>query len=90
MSELHTINMLAQMAQTSCPPNQWRILESIDGSYSLEFSFDPTMDSNSPLFDTVKNRQGHARNYKNLNTLFADIKKVSPNALVHFFASQVG
>jgi len=87
MSQLHTIGMLAQMAKTSCPPNQWRILELIDGSYSLEFSYDQTVGLASPLFDTVKNRQGQARNYKNLNTLFADIKKVSSDALVHFSTS---
>ncbi len=79
------ISQLIKTANLTCPPALWRILQSIDQSYSLEYSYI----SIDPQFSPVLKKTGQIKNYKSLKAVFSDIEKVTQSALIQFEFSAI-
>ncbi len=80
MASLHQLSTLAQLP---LKPSAWRILESPEQTYMLEFIYD---NAQAPQWLPIYTRRNALKNYKSLKSLFSDIKQVQPNALIHFFS----
>jgi len=80
------ISQLKIMVQHSQPLSAWRILQSIDGSYSLEFSW---LLEDNPLFTPVRTRRETIKNYKSIKAVFSDIEKVQQTSLIYYEATNI-
>lgn len=69
-------------AQTGETPSLWRIVEHSEG-FTLGFTFS-TAWIQLPQTGVVQTRRGEPKLYKSLNACFADIKKVSADAVIEF------
>lgn len=84
-ANLKTISLLKQISQVSVPPTSWRILESIDNTYSLEYSYD----IDAPVFSIISTTRGKIKNYKSIKAAIADVKSITIDATIHFEFAQI-
>ncbi len=77
--------LIKTLSEFQAKPVLWRILQSIDGTYSLEFTFNTNENKN---FLPILKRGDHVKNYKSMNAIFADISKVQTDAMIHFMGKQ--
>ena len=80
-------NEIAGLQQIAVKPKLWRITESIDGSYHLEFSW---FDQDKTEFTPVQSQRKGMKNYKSIKTLMQDIAKVDNKAVIHIEFAQIG
>lgn len=83
MSDLTT---LKKVTAVSTPPPFFRVLESIDGSYSLEYSYS---DAENVTFVTLITSRAQVKNYKSLRSVFNDIRSINARPTIFFEFSEV-
>ena len=80
-------NEIAGLQTIAVKPKLWRITESIDGSYHLEFSW---YQGDKTEFTPVQSQRTGMKNYKSIKTVIQDIQKVDNKAVIHLEFAQIG
>ena len=77
-------NEIAGLQIIAVKPKLWRITESIDGLYHLEFSW---YQGDKTEFFLIQSQRKGTKTYKTIKAVISDIKKVKRDALIHFLGS---
>ena len=81
-------NEISSLQKIMVKPAQWRILQSVDKTYSLEFTY--RRPEELAEFAPVMTRRDTIKTYKTMNAIFNDIQKVQQDALIHYHATSAG
>lgn len=78
-------NEIAGLQQIAVKPKIWRITETLDGFYNLEFSW---FDQDKTEFTPVQTQRSGMKIYRSIKTLMHDIAKVDHKAVIHLDLAQ--
>jgi hypothetical protein len=77
--------LISTLSEFQAKPVLWRVLQSIDSTYHLEFTYNTNQ---NPEFLPILKRGNTLKSYKSMNAIFADISKVQNDAMIHFIGKQ--
>ena len=75
-------NEISSLQKIMVKPMSWKVLQSVDGTYTLQFTY---VIADRREYAEVLTRRGEIKTYKGTKALLNDIASVQKNANVNFF-----
>lgn len=73
---------ISSLQRFAVKPAAWRMLEHLDGTYTLEFTHIPLKQGGGGEWAGVQTRRGELKHYKTANAALGDVKKVQADAVL--------
>jgi hypothetical protein len=74
------VNEISGLVKISVKPMAWRIIENMDKTYRLDFTY---VSPSRGDWAEVRTSRGEVKTYRKIDTLVGDIKKVQLEPVIH-------
>lgn len=81
VKKMSSPNEIASLQKIMVKPMSWRVLQSPDGSYTLQFTYLPSIKAQ---YAEVLTRRGDIKTYQHMTSVMNDIKRVQQDGMINF------